>query len=49
VSVVSRQVEVSAWADHSSREVLPSVVCLSDREASVMRRPWPTKDCRGMK
>jgi hypothetical protein len=27
-------------ADHSSREVLPSVVCLSDCELSKMMRPW---------
>jgi hypothetical protein len=34
-------------ADHSSRGVLPSVVCLieCDCEASIMRRPWPTKGC----
>ena len=31
------------WADHSSREVLPCVVCHEcDREASTVRRPWPT-------
>jgi hypothetical protein len=30
-------------ADHVSREVLPTVVCLErDREASIMRRPCPT-------
>jgi hypothetical protein len=30
-------------ADHSSRGVLPSVVCLKcDSEASIMRGPWPT-------
>ena len=31
-------------ADHSSRGVLPSVVCLNecDHESSIMRRPWPT-------
>jgi len=32
-------------ADHSSRGVLPSVVCLSDHESSIMRRPWPTRGC----
>jgi hypothetical protein len=31
-------------ADHSSRGGLPSVVCLEcDREASIMKRPWPTR------
>ena len=37
-------------ADHSSRGVLPSVVCLNecDREASIMRRPWPNKGCCAM-
>jgi len=35
-------------ADHSSRGVLPNMVRLTGcyREASLMRRPWPTKDCR---
>jgi len=30
-------------ADHSSRGVLPSMVCLTgcDRESSTVRRPWP--------
>ena len=34
-------------ADHSSRGVLPNVVCVTecDREASIMRRPWPTSGC----
>jgi hypothetical protein len=34
-------------ADHSSREVLPSVVCLNecDRETSIIGRPWPTLGC----
>ena len=34
-------------AVHSSRGVLPSVVCLPacDRDASIMRRSWPTKSC----
>ena len=33
-------------AVHSSRGVQPSVVCVTecDREASVMKRPWPTRD-----
>jgi hypothetical protein len=32
-------------ADHSSRGVLPSVVCLTecDHESSIMRRTWPSK------
>jgi hypothetical protein len=32
-------------ADHSSRGVLPSVMCLTecDHESSTMRRPWPSK------
>jgi hypothetical protein len=29
------------WADHSSRGVLPTGVSECDREASIMRRPWP--------
>jgi hypothetical protein len=34
-------------ADHSSRGVLPTVVCLEcDREASIMTRPWSTRGCR---
>jgi hypothetical protein len=33
-------------ADQSSRGVLPSVACLEcDSEASIMRRPWPTRGC----
>ena len=37
-------------ADHSSIGVLPSVVCLPerDRESSTMRRPWPTGGCCAM-
>jgi hypothetical protein len=33
-------------ADHTSRGVLPSVVCITEcgRESSIMR-PWPTADC----
>jgi hypothetical protein len=33
-------------ADHSSRGVLPSAVCLfeCDCGASIMWRPWPTRD-----
>jgi hypothetical protein len=34
-------------ADHTSRGVLPSVVCLEcDREATMRRRPWPARGCR---
>jgi len=35
------------WADHTPERVLPSVVCLaeSDREASLPRRPWPSRGC----
>jgi hypothetical protein len=38
------------WADHSYREVLPSVVRLKrcDCEASIMRRPWSTRGCCAM-
>jgi len=33
-------------ADHSSREVLPSVGCLEcDIDASIMGRPWHTGAC----
>ena len=32
------------WADQTSRGVLPSVVYLSDREASTMARPWTSSD-----
>ena len=46
VSVVCCQVDVSALADHSSRGILPSVVYLSDGEASIMRRPWPIRSFR---
>jgi hypothetical protein len=37
-------------ADHLSRGVLPSVVWLTecDREALIMRRPWPTRGCCAM-
>ena len=37
-------------ADHSSREVLPSVVCLTkyDRGASIMKKPCPTRGCWAM-
>jgi hypothetical protein len=35
--------------DHSSRGVLLNVVCQCDCEASIMKRPWPTKGCRTMK
>ena len=40
------QIEVSKIrrADFSSRGILSSGVCLSERdsEAAIMRRPWPT-------
>ena len=38
-------------ADHSSRGVLPSVVCLTegDCEISIKRRSWSTRGCRGRK
>ena len=38
-------------ADHWSRGVLPRAVCLTecDREASIMRRLWPTRGCCFMK
>ena len=34
--------------DHSSRGVLLIVVCLSDREFSITRRPWPIRGCCAM-
>ena len=44
-SAVCCQVEASAPTDHSSRGVLPILVCLTecDHEAKIMRRLWPTK------
>ena len=38
-------------ADHSSIGVLPNVACVTerDREASIKRRPWPTRGCRAIK
>jgi hypothetical protein len=38
-------------ADHLSRGVLRNVVCLDEcgREASIMRRLWPTAVCRAVK
>jgi hypothetical protein len=51
VSVVCCQVEVSAtgWSlvQRSPTECGVSKVC--DREASTMRRPCPTRDCKAMK
>jgi hypothetical protein len=45
-NVVCCHVESLRRADHTSRGVLPSVVCLKcDREASIMWRPWPTRGC----
>jgi hypothetical protein len=39
------------WADDSSRGVLPSVVCPTecDREALIIRKPWPSRGCRAIK
>jgi len=34
--------------DHSSRGVVPSGVSECDREASMMRTPWPTRGCCAM-
>ena len=47
VSAVYCQVEDSAPADHSSRGVIPSSVCVTacDREALIMRRPWLSRGC----
>ena len=48
--IVCCQVEASAscW---SFAQGIPSECCLSesDREASIMRRPWPTRSCRSIK
>ena len=81
VNIVCFQVQVSAWADHSYRGVLLSVIwvyvscehCVfsgtglcagwslvqrsptechmpeCDHEASIMRRPWPTRGCCAMR
>ena len=48
VSVVLAGREVPTSADHSSRGVPHSVICLIefDHEALVMMRPWPTRGCR---
>jgi len=32
-------------ADRSSRGVLPCFLSACDREASIMKRPWPTGGC----
>jgi hypothetical protein len=34
-------------ADHSSRGILPIMVCVTecDREALILRRPWSTRGC----
>ena len=32
-------------ADHSSRGVSPNIVCLSNRDASIVRRSWPSRGC----
>jgi len=47
VSCECCQVQVSA--SDSSRGVLPSVMCLCDREASIVRGPWPTGGCCAIK
>ena len=44
VSVVCCQVEVSVWAYHSSRGVLPSVVC----PMSVIAKPRKRRPCPGI-
>jgi len=36
-------------ADHSSREVLPNVVCKCDRKALKVRKSWPTRGYRTIK
>ena len=37
------------WADHSCRGALPSMMSIEcDREASTVRRPWPTVGYRTM-
>ena len=33
---------------HSSRGVLPSVMCVCDHEASIMWRFWSTRGCCAM-
>jgi len=50
VSVVCCQVDASAPADHSSREVLPILECLTecDLVAFIMRKFWPTRGCCAM-
>jgi hypothetical protein len=47
VSAVCYQVEVSVTADHSSRGVLPSLVCLTECDPGplMMRRPWLSRGC----
>jgi len=50
--VVCCSVEMSLhWTDHSSREILRSVVYLTqcDQEASAMRGPWLSRGCHAMK
>jgi hypothetical protein len=45
VSVVCCQVEVSMSGRSLVQGALPSIVCLieCDHEASIMRKPWPTR------
>ena len=48
---VSCLCSVVCWADHLSRGVLLSMICVidCDREAFAMGRPWPTRGCHAMK
>ena len=50
VSVVCCQVEVSATGPSLiQRSPTECDVSECDREASIMRKPWPTRGCRVMK
>jgi hypothetical protein len=50
VNVVCRQVEVSATGGSLvQRSPTECGVSECDREASTMRRPWPTRGCRATK
>ena len=48
---VSCECSVVRQADHLSRGVLPSVICVIeyDRKACAVGRPWPTRGCHSMK
>jgi hypothetical protein len=48
VSVVFCQERGLLRADHSSRAILPTVECLSDREASTVRKLWSTRGYRSV-